>query len=63
MASDYVAAGGLEVKRLHTGPLRRPWRIAYHANVAEAAQRLTSTLVSAAPRLTVVPARRSVEMR
>jgi LysR family transcriptional regulator for metE and metH len=39
------------VKRLHTGPLRRPWRIAYRTEVAEAAQRLTSTLLSSAPRL------------
>ena len=59
MASDYVAAGGLEVKRFHSGPLRRPWRIAYRADVAEAAQRLTSTLVGAAPRLVMVPPARA----
>jgi LysR family transcriptional regulator for metE and metH len=51
MASGYLAEGGLVVKRLHTGPLRRPWRIAYRTEVAEAAQRLTSTLLSSAPRL------------
>jgi LysR family transcriptional regulator for metE and metH len=54
MASGYVADGGLVVKRLHTGPLRRPWRIAYRAEVSEAAQRLTSVLLGAAPRLGAV---------
>jgi LysR family transcriptional regulator for metE and metH len=57
MASGYLAGGGLTVKRLHTGALRRPWRIAYRAEVAEAAQRLTSTLVGAAPRLNAGSAR------
>lgn len=52
MAKAYLGTGDLVVKRLATGPLRRPWRIAYRTEVEDAARRLTSTLVGAAPRLT-----------
>jgi LysR family transcriptional regulator for metE and metH len=51
MATAYLGAGDLVVKRLSSGPLRRPWRIAYRMEVEDAALRLTSTLVGLAPRL------------
>lgn len=51
MASGYLDAGDLVVRRLATGPLRRPWRIAYRREVALAAQRLASVLASSVPRL------------
>lgn len=49
MASGYVGVGGLVVKRLAAGPLRRPWRIAYHRGCAAAAQQLREVLASARP--------------
>ncbi len=51
MASGYVGDGTLLVKRLSSGPLRRPWRIAYRRDAAELAQRLQSALAACAPRL------------
>jgi LysR family transcriptional regulator for metE and metH len=51
IASAYLEGGGLVVKRLASGPLRRPWRIAYRSEAAEAAARLVGALESAAPRL------------
>jgi LysR family transcriptional regulator for metE and metH len=51
MATAYLGAGDLVVKRLSTGPLRRPWRIAYRTDVEDAARRLTRILVGSAPRL------------
>ncbi|NUP07134.1 MAG: LysR family transcriptional regulator [Polyangiaceae bacterium] len=53
IASSYLGAGDLVVKRLASGPLRRPWRIAYRAELADAARRLKSTLETSAPRLPV----------
>jgi LysR family transcriptional regulator for metE and metH len=48
MASSYVKSGELLVKRLATGPLRRPWRIAYRHAAAATAARLTDALKAAA---------------
>jgi LysR family transcriptional regulator for metE and metH len=51
MASGYLGGGDLVVKRLAAGPLRRPWRIAYHRAIAESAVRLMAALGGSAPRL------------
>ncbi|HEX4337826.1 MAG TPA: LysR family transcriptional regulator [Polyangiaceae bacterium] len=51
MATGYLGNDDLVVKRLSSGPLRRPWRIAYRVEMRDAARRLTGTLVGAAPRL------------
>ncbi len=51
MLSGYTADGALLVKRLSSGPLRRPWRIAYQRESAEVAQRLLGALSGCAPRL------------
>jgi len=59
VASSYVAAGGLVVKRLASEPLRRPWRIAYRRDATEAARQLGAVLAGAAPRLEDVAAPRS----
>jgi LysR family transcriptional regulator for metE and metH len=53
MASGYVERGDLVVRRLSTGPLRRPWRIAYRDELTPIAERLRSALVSVVPRLRV----------
>lgn len=54
MASGYLESGDLVVRRLASGPLRRPWRIAYREELAEVAERLKPALVSSAPRLRAV---------
>ncbi len=51
IAGAYVASGGLVVRRLASEPLRRPWRIAYRREAAEAARRLTTVMQGAAPHL------------
>jgi LysR family transcriptional regulator for metE and metH len=51
MASGYLGGGDLVVKRLSSGALRRPWRIAYRREAASAAERLVGALASAAPHL------------
>jgi LysR family transcriptional regulator for metE and metH len=51
IAGAYVASGGLVVKRLASEPLRRPWRIAYRREAAEAARQLTTAIQGAAPHL------------
>jgi LysR family transcriptional regulator for metE and metH len=51
MASGYLEGGGLVVKRLSTGPLRRPWRIAYRQEAAATSERLRTALISSAPHL------------
>lgn len=50
MASGYLEGGGLVLKRLATGPLRRPWRMAYRTEATGAAERLKAALISCAPR-------------
>ncbi|AUX34300.1 MULTISPECIES: LysR family transcriptional regulator [Sorangium] len=51
MAHGYLADGDLTVKRLSSGPLRRPWRIACRRASADAAERLSAALEGSAPRL------------
>jgi LysR family transcriptional regulator for metE and metH len=51
IASAYVERGDVVVKRLATGPLQRPWRIAYRRDVEAAAEPLRSYLASSLPRL------------
>jgi LysR family transcriptional regulator for metE and metH len=53
IASSYVAAGGLVVKRLASEPLRRPWRMAYRREAAEVARQLAAAIQGEAPRLEV----------
>jgi|SRR4051812_34156410 LysR family transcriptional regulator for metE and metH len=51
MASGYVVPGELVVKRLESGPLRRPWRLAYRREASATAERLLGALQSSVPRL------------
>lgn len=56
MASGYVDQGERElvVRRLASGPLRRPWRIAYREELQNVAERLKGALQSSVPRLRAV---------
>jgi LysR family transcriptional regulator for metE and metH len=56
MASGYLGGDDLVVKRLASGPLRRPWRIAYRREAEGAAERLVGTLQGSASRLSVARA-------
>lgn len=58
VASGYLDRGDLIAKRLTTGPVRRPWRIAYRREAEDAAQMLASVLATAPPRL-APPSRRA----
>ncbi|WP_437730159.1 LysR family transcriptional regulator [Sorangium sp. So ce1335] len=51
MADGYLDGGDLAVKRLSSGPLRRPWRMAYRREAEDAAERLVTALDGSAPRL------------
>ncbi|XXX72551.1 LysR family transcriptional regulator [Sorangium sp. So ce134] len=51
IAHGYLADGDLLVKRLSSGPLRRPWRIACRRASEDAAERLVAALESSVPRL------------
>ncbi|KYF61944.1 LysR family transcriptional regulator [Sorangium cellulosum] len=51
MADGYLDGGDLAVKRLSSGPLRRPWRMAYRREAQDAAERLVTALDGSAPRL------------
>jgi LysR family transcriptional regulator for metE and metH len=51
MTSGYLDAGDLVVKRLASGPLRRPWRIAYRREATATAERLRGALLGSVPRL------------
>jgi LysR family transcriptional regulator, regulator for metE and metH len=55
MARGYLADGELRVLRLATGPLQRPWRIAYRREARATAERLRSALRLAAPHLGAEP--------
>ncbi|WP_164018967.1 LysR family transcriptional regulator [Pyxidicoccus trucidator] len=50
IASPHLGRGDLVVKRLASGPLRRPWRMAWRREVGDAALRLLAALESTAPR-------------
>ena len=54
IASPHLGKGDLLVRRLESGPLRRPWRCAFRPERAQAAERLSAVLQSAAPRLRLV---------
>lgn len=56
MASVYLGAGDVVARRLASGPLQRPWRIAFRREAAAAARRLAGALEGAAPRIDVAPA-------
>jgi LysR family transcriptional regulator for metE and metH len=49
IAAPHIERGGLVVKRLASGPLRRPWRIAWRREHAAAAERLRAALASTVP--------------
>lgn len=49
IAAPHLARGGLVVKRLKSGPLRRPWRMAWRREAADAARPLLAALRPAAP--------------
>jgi LysR family transcriptional regulator for metE and metH len=51
VASGYLGGADLVVKRLVSGPLRRPWRIAFRPEATEVAQRLVVALEGSAPRV------------
>ncbi|HEX3764555.1 MAG TPA: LysR family transcriptional regulator [Kofleriaceae bacterium] len=51
VASGYLDTGELVVRRLASGPVRRPWRIAFRRDTADAAQLLASALDGSPPRL------------
>lgn len=50
ISGPHLGRGDLVVKRLAKGPLVRPWRIAYRAEIARAAERLVPALRASAPR-------------
>lgn len=51
IAAPHIRPGELVIRRLGSGPLRRPWRFAYRREVQLAALRLFDVLKTAAPRL------------
>jgi LysR family transcriptional regulator for metE and metH len=51
IATPYLDAGDLVVKRLRGRALRRPWRIAFTREAADGARRLAAALEPAAPRM------------
>jgi LysR family transcriptional regulator for metE and metH len=53
IAGPHLARGDLVARRLSTGALRRPWRIAYRREVEGVVERLVPVLQSAAPKLRV----------
>jgi LysR family transcriptional regulator for metE and metH len=53
IASGYVEQGDLVVRRFSSGPLRRPWRIAYRDELAGVAERLKGVLAGVVPHLRV----------
>lgn len=50
IAQPHLGQGGLVPLRLATGPLQRPWRLAWRPEVADAAARLLPALQATAPR-------------
>lgn len=51
MAGPHLGRGDLVVKRLSSGPLRRPWRMAWRREAEDAARCLLTALKAAAPSL------------
>ncbi|AFE09405.1 LysR family transcriptional regulator [Corallococcus coralloides DSM 2259] len=50
ISTPHLGKGDLVVKRLASGPLRRPWRMAWRKEVGDAALRLLAALESTVPR-------------
>jgi LysR family transcriptional regulator for metE and metH len=50
IARPHLARGDLVAKRMTSGPLRRPWRLAWRSQVGDAAQRLLTALQATVPR-------------
>ncbi|NOK32910.1 LysR family transcriptional regulator [Corallococcus exercitus] len=50
ITTPHLGRGDLVVKRLASGPLRRPWRMAWRKEVGDAALRLLAALESTVPR-------------
>jgi LysR family transcriptional regulator for metE and metH len=50
IASPHLRSGELVAKRLRSGPLQRPWRLAYRCEVRDAALRLLPALQATVPR-------------
>ncbi|MCY1044710.1 LysR family transcriptional regulator [Corallococcus sp. bb12-1] len=50
ITAPHLTKGDLVVKRLASGPLRRPWRMAWRREVGDAALRLHSALEATVPR-------------
>lgn len=50
IAAPHLARGDLVVRRLTSGPLERPWRIAWRREHADAARSLSAVLAASAPR-------------
>jgi LysR family transcriptional regulator for metE and metH len=48
--APHLGSGEIVAKRLDTGALRRPWRLAYRREMSDAAERLLAVLANAAPR-------------
>jgi len=59
IASTYLGAGDVVVKRLDAGPLARPWRIAFRPEAELAARRLAAVLAGAPPRVHHLTPRRA----
>jgi LysR family transcriptional regulator for metE and metH len=53
VASGYLETGELVLRRLASGPLQRPWRIAYREDAAAVLERLKGVLVALVPHLRV----------
>ncbi len=51
IASGYLDGADLVAKRFESEPLKRPWRIAFRDDAADAARRLASALEGSAPRV------------
>ena len=49
IASPHLARGDLLAKRLTTGPLQRPWRIAYRSEIRAGAERVHAALAAMVP--------------
>ncbi|MBN8467349.1 LysR family transcriptional regulator [Corallococcus exiguus] len=50
ISTPHLGKGDLVVKRLASGPLRRPWRMAWRKEVGDSARRLLAALESTVPR-------------
>lgn len=63
IAAPYLDGGGLVIKRLASGPLRRPWRMAFRQDAADIAAELATALAECAPRIGTGTARRPTPSR